>query len=500
MPALADRVEAPAPPWRMAAVLGALAAAYLAWVASIPLNHDTQWYLLSVARWLDGAVMYRDILELNPPLAAVLTAPAVAFARATGVDVAPTFVAYVAALAAGSLGLTAAVLRRRDDLAVPRRRAFLAIAAAALLVYPLASFGQREQIALILVLPYLVLAGGGRPMSSRAAVLIGALAGLGFSIKPYFLLVPLLIAIVDIGRERRVGAAFTPAHWGIALAAGLYALAVVCLFPHYLGEMVPLARLTYAAGWDQPFARLLRQPELWLVPLAIVAKRRAGAGEATDRTSLVLLLAAIGFAGAYLWQHKGWFYHVIPLGGVLTLLAGWWVVRAPAGADEAKRAGAAALALLGVLTLARGPYDDLASRQLVAALSDASGARIHALTSSMRVTSPVASALGGRWCSRFPTLWPLAGAQAKLADPMVRAEAQAALARTRSLVVEEFATCRPTVVIVERPRPRRFRYLDFMRADPRFAAHWSGYRRTDIVGGFEIWRRWDRGGDHAGER
>lgn len=480
----------------MPAGLGALAAAYLAWVASIPLNHDTQWYLLSVARWLDGAVMYRDILELNPPLAAVLTAPAVAFARATGAGVAPTFVAYVAALAAGSLGLTAAVLRARGDLTAPRRRAFLAIAAAALLVYPLASFGQREQLALILVLPYLVLAGGERPMWGRAAIIIGALAGLGFSMKPYFLLVPLLIAIADIRRERRIAAAFTPAHWGLALAVGLYALAVLWFFPHYLGEMVPLARLTYAAGWDQPFARLLRQPELWVVPLAIMVMRRAGAGRAIDRTSLVLLLAAIAFAAAFLWQHKGWFYHIIPLGGVLTLLGGWWLVRAPSGADGLAKAGALTLVLVGALTLARGPYDDPTSRQLAAALSDVRGARVHALTGSMRVTTPVANALGGRWCSRFPTLWPLAGAKAKLADPGARAEARAALDRTRALVVEEFATCRPTVVIVERPRPRGFRYLEFMRADPQFAARWAGYRRSDIVGGFEIWRRGD---DHARE-
>ena len=32
------------------------------------INHDTAWYLYATRAWLDGAQLYVDIVEVNPPL------------------------------------------------------------------------------------------------------------------------------------------------------------------------------------------------------------------------------------------------------------------------------------------------------------------------------------------------------------------------------------------------------------------------------------------------
>ena len=52
----------------------------------VPLNTDVSWLLVVCERMLDGQHLYRDIVEINPPMAAFAYLPAVALARALGID------------------------------------------------------------------------------------------------------------------------------------------------------------------------------------------------------------------------------------------------------------------------------------------------------------------------------------------------------------------------------------------------------------------------------
>ena len=47
------------------------------------LNHDTAWFLYVAQGMLDGGELYRDFVEVNPPLAIWLTVPIVMLSRAT---------------------------------------------------------------------------------------------------------------------------------------------------------------------------------------------------------------------------------------------------------------------------------------------------------------------------------------------------------------------------------------------------------------------------------
>ena len=136
------------------------------------LNHDTAWYLIAGARYLEGGTLYRDVfVEVNPPLGMFLTLPAVILARLMGVFSVPVFVVYVYLLIALSL---AAVwrLQRADEQSPAVLHSGLFIAAAAvLIVSPAGDFGQREHFLMILTLPYLFLVALGtarlRSRSSR---------------------------------------------------------------------------------------------------------------------------------------------------------------------------------------------------------------------------------------------------------------------------------------------------------------------------------------------
>ncbi len=50
---------------------------------SKPLNHDAAWYLYGAGRVVQGAKLYRDIVDINPPLIFYFGCPAVLLARST---------------------------------------------------------------------------------------------------------------------------------------------------------------------------------------------------------------------------------------------------------------------------------------------------------------------------------------------------------------------------------------------------------------------------------
>lgn len=125
-------------------VAGALA-------ARLSIVPDVAWLLTVSERVLDGAVLYRDVLEANPPLSVWLYLPVVALARAFGTSpeaLLPAYVMLLAALAiwgSGRILLAAGLLRRAEG--------WWAIAAAVLLLLPIGIHAQREQIAITLALP-----------------------------------------------------------------------------------------------------------------------------------------------------------------------------------------------------------------------------------------------------------------------------------------------------------------------------------------------------------
>lgn len=55
--------------------IAAISAAAFTWFRSAGINQDSAWLLVATEKWLNGAVLYRDIVEVNPPLIFFLTAP-----------------------------------------------------------------------------------------------------------------------------------------------------------------------------------------------------------------------------------------------------------------------------------------------------------------------------------------------------------------------------------------------------------------------------------------
>ena len=78
----ASRVVRPVDPVVACAVAAGSVLVFMLW--GHHLNHDTSWYFVATEAWLDGAPLYSEIMEINPPLAFYLTAPFVWLSRAMG--------------------------------------------------------------------------------------------------------------------------------------------------------------------------------------------------------------------------------------------------------------------------------------------------------------------------------------------------------------------------------------------------------------------------------
>src|SRR3954470_14181151 len=125
----------------------------------------------------EGARLYRDIVEVNPPLWFWMALPIDRLAAVLHLEATKILIAAFGLLVALSLAATDRLL---STIAPPQRASFLVYAALILAALPWVHVGQREQIVLIGVLPYAALVAArreSRRVSPFLAVPIGIGAG-----------------------------------------------------------------------------------------------------------------------------------------------------------------------------------------------------------------------------------------------------------------------------------------------------------------------------------
>lgn len=496
-------------------LIGALWLAALAYYLTRDyLHHDVGWTLLATGRMLDGARLYRDIIEVNPPMIFYSAAPGVLLARLGGWQAMTGFSAYVLLLILGSVALTALVQARAAVLS-PRAQGLMSLAALiALALLPAADFGEREHFTTILTLPYVALLSAryaDRDCDARLAGIVGLAAGLGLAFKPYFLVVPVMLELYQMIRRRSLTAAFRPETICAAAVVAFYAGAVVLLHPEYIERIVPYGVLVYDA-YAKPFAYAFLQPKLpsLLMPLAVYALVRL-----TRRDCRFLdayAIAAAGFFVAYLVQAKGWSYHLVPVFAFL------WMAAAAATtflfgaqASEAPRrrqrlmAATAVVSLLGLIASpaihgsARSPFTDILA-PIVQRIAPTGS--LYAFTSHVWVSFPLVAKTGLDWASRFPAQWLLPGVinglqAADTGDDDVRRRLEEIERFAIDAVIEDLQVNRPQIVLVDLDSQYidgpPFDYLGYFARDPRFRAFWRDYVKAEEIAFDELVSPSDQG-------
>ena len=492
-----------------------------------PLNADAAWLAYAADSVLRGRQLYTDILEINPPLIVWLNLPAALMHRITGVSGPLAFRVFVLVVLGASISACVRLSRQlRGPATILRAR--LLILSLLFVLLPLVGgiFGQREHLALALILPFVVLVAlrvQRQPVSRMHALAIGIAAAVGFSLKPHFLAVWLLLLGYRTWHLRKEPPRILVEDGAVMATGLLYILAVITFTPRYFGFAHGTARDYLVFGQHRLADILLGDtPAIWLYIAVLswwilgVPGREAGLGGP-------LVAAGLGFVMAVGLQHKGWSYHYYPVTACAVLLGICTIASATGRRNFSKAwhrlAQRAALGIYGVLLILFGAMTlidtmrraagELSERQVAqlelrALVGNLHGARsILVLSSQLRDAFPLVNDTELEWNGTFPVLWvPLvryrsyAGPSEHTAyrspDQMDPVE-QLAFRR----VVSDFILQPPDVLVVEsralnerRTRfPGGFDYCSYFGQDPHFASLLREYLPIGDVGGLLILRR-----------
>ena len=489
----------------------AMAAAIFVYVTlAPPVNHDVAAVIDFAMRWQHGEVLYRDLIDMNPPLIFLLTRGAIALWAPFGVGPIPAVLLSVLALCILSTVLVLVLLRGLP--LGPVESAAAAVGLPLILVIASYDFGQREHLMLAASLPYLVLAARRAekvPTPRVLAIAVALLAALFLALKPHFLSIPALIEFYILCRVGLRGFR-DPVPWAMAALWVGYLALIRFAFPDYEGFALPLA-LEYYHGGDTIGSVLLNARMapgmLILLPAAVLALARPRG------LAPVLALAGLGALASALVQMRGWSYHIMPmkfLGALLAavLIARWLDANLPARAQVAPRFAALTAAFLTLLTLLNPEtWKSVYYRNSWPAVIAAEVRRV-ALDGRVLVLSPdihqvfpginYANAL-----STLPTLnnWIVQAANRTCVPGGARYREPAEMGVGERLiwdaVTQGMARNPPEALMIARSTAipycgRDFDYLEYYGRDPGFAAAFRRFRLTAELPSYRIYRREDK--------
>jgi hypothetical protein len=516
---------------------------FLVLVVSPPLNQDVAAVLSFAERMVAGEALYRDLIDVNPPLIFLLNLPAAWLAALTPLDA-------VQALLLLLLLFCVLVGWLCHRLNPPRGAAEAAMMLVLLpLVLLLAGydFGQREQIMAAAALPYLFLAerriegvppglpgighvvampglrrhasaaGPGWPVAAACTLL----AGIGFALKPHFLAVPALVeAVVLLAGARRRGWAAAlrdPVPWGLAGLWTLYLLVILLGFPDYFGRVMPLVWDFYVDLGGASWWQVLLTEQLFtamLMTVAVVVLTTWAGTRSLGWLPRVLAAATVGGLAAALVQHKGWSYHVVPVWMWGGLLCGLALARA---ADAQLPAGAAARAapllatgtsiVLTLLVMRGGEapwrefnYHNTPAGRLAAWLEkEAPDGRLLVLSPDIYPAYPALNYAENQPVLRFMSTWLLQAVYATCPADGARFRAPAQMGPAERYlfdgVAQDIAETPPVAVLVARDAHiswcagQPFDMIAYFTRHPRFAAEWRHYRQSGEIDGYMLFER-----------
>lgn len=499
---------------------------------------DPSWLLYTAGRVLAGVTLYGPrITESNPPLIVWFSILPDLLARWLHASPLLVLKVLVSAMIFASAAWCTRILHAAQLATSPLLLwlGFFAVAAVEVSrdTLTFGQFSQREQLTLLLVLPYLLYAAcnsGRNPhiapgateriaLGTTERIALGIAAAIGICLKPQQLLLILafelflLLWTLDLRRLLR------PELLSAALTICLYTLIVFLATP-YFSQVVPLLKDTYWAFADTHKITLARTAFLnakFLLALVLcISVRRYLKYPAAP---LALLAASVGAGLAFVLQGTGWSYHLFP-STVLTLCALGCIALdllsnlPPTTPPQTLAFAAAALILT---SLALPAFFAREHRQVALDAKYRSG--LSFLLAQYPPQTPVyifSTSLGEFtgivqnhlvWTSRYAHLWLLPALveneRALAGGPPARKSLPPSLLsqladKQRSDTAEDLHLGKPTFIIVEHCGPDtpcqalgnlNFDTLQWFLKSPAFTAEWSHYQLQSTNKAFDVYNR-----------
>ena len=274
---------------------------------------DNAWVLYAAQRLVNGEVPYVDFYETNPPLILWINAISVWIAHLLHLNTIDTFYGFVLLLGVLSLTLTLQELKKHPVLSKPLLGSIVfAVLAQLALGSSKLFFGQREHLFMVLAMPYFIQLSSPlrEPQWGGRQLLVAIMAGIGFSIKPYFALIWMTGEILCALLERNIALLLRRTNWLIAATGLLYCVCVGVFSPHYIQDILPMLLVTYHAftaahgGLFVPLSLLFITYSLPIILVRFDHSQRIVMGKLAGWFCTAMLIVWL--------QHKGWLNHYFP--------------------------------------------------------------------------------------------------------------------------------------------------------------------------------------------
>ena len=463
----------------------------------VPLNTDVSWLLVVCERMLDGQHLYRDIIEINPPMAAFAYLPGVALARALGVDPRHVIDLQLLLIAAASLFAVSRILRLSPALAQGKWTAFVVWAAAVVTILPMHVFAQREHIAMLTFLPALAvyaLRSNREPLPLWAILIAGLGAGITLAFKPFFAVPAAFCILFSAIRSRSWLVLVAPENIIACVLVTIVSLGTYMLYPEYFTVTYPLVRDTYLS-WSMPVTVIFLNDATLVFAIAMVCVILARQKEAPASLLPVAVLASIGFAIAFFLQRRGWAYHSYPMVALALLSMGYALTGVADAGPRSRRLEAASAFMLAVTFLLgmlwfNGNVHVGPVREAIDGLKPRP--RILMLSGEAAIGHPLVRDVGGVWVSRQENLWIREFVRLTRERTVVDADTDAKLnhylALERKWLIEDFRKLPPDIVLIDNLRNE---WGAWARADAEVSQLLKPYSLVRSVEGIDVLRRND---------
>jgi len=482
-----------------------------------PINHDAGWYLYATGAFLDGAEIYHDLIDINPPLIFWLNVPPVWLARLLNCSAVPLFNFFFLFIVILSLTLSTHILKKvLLHLPRPSQYCFLVVLVFLFIPYemPWNCFGQREHLMFVLVMPYVFASTArlmGHPLQIKLAATLGLLAGIGFAFKPHFLLAYFCIETYLLVAHKSYKFWRRPESIGIFLCQALYWGYILLAVPEYK-EAVLMILPIYSTFTDP-------------MPLRFLAAYSALFGSAvisflilrSNKLGQLLFIAFSAFFIIALVQNKGWHYHLYPASSSAAMLIAFAILNLYQKFRKSKKLLAAtrcAIVLMFLFliflktmpfikpfSIITYPFREPLNQLIPIVKQHAYGKPIYVFSSSLTPAFPLVNYAQTSWSSRFNCLWFLPSFYTDVTSTAQAfpyhefAEMDMFERSFLEKVISDVIKASPAIVIFDCAPwlqgfgKTNFQYLEYFSQEPRFASFWKDYVFLTSVDTYKVFKR-----------
>lgn len=482
-------------------------------------NLDVSWLMHAGERMLRGGSYAQDFFEVNPPMAIYIYLPAVLLAKKIHVNFISAALIYVYCIALLSLALCYYLLRKVQNFSATQCHVLILLLVFAFIFLPGSQFGEREHLAVMMILPYLFINLSSTRFFNAMAIPIGVLAGIGFNIKPYFLLPFFLLECYRIFSQKKLFAWVRLETVLVISIALIYGLSIFLFSQDYLTKVLPIIWNFYYLVFTDPDGGIFFPLFFYVLGIYLIY----GMTRSVIPNKLIadsLCITSFGFVVLYLVQKTGWYYHLFPaliLALVLLALISFEFLkfdklRLIHKIDFSTFARVLFIFCLAifwivpvslaniVISSAYAAKNSLMSRVWIQTVKNlAHDSPIYTISDLMTPTYPLVDYAQVTSASRFPCLWmPLAMelAQKKFPQQIEKIQyIQNVQQIVRTAVCEDLTKYQPNLILLQIKSPNwkyfkvKIDYLKFLSVDSRFQKIWSHYSYFGTIGNYAFYQK-----------